>query len=322
MRFAILITSCALPAMAQDRAQDFVLDLPLDCTLGDTCYIQNYVDHDPTEAASDFRCGTLTYDAHKGTDFGLPSLAAMEAGVDVIASAAGQVRGVRNDMRDVLYTPDLAGEINGRDCGNGVVIAHDDGWETQYCHMKQGSVTVQTGDFVEAGDALGKIGLSGRTQFPHVHISVRRDGQTVDPFVPSGAVTCDAPSNDTLWADPLDTPEGGLISIGFADQVPDYEDVKAGTAATPTLSATDPIVLWAFAFGAQPDDVISIAFSGPDGPLFDTEDVLNRTQALFMRAGGLNAPDGGWPSGTFEGTVTHARGGTTLDTQSLKITLP
>jgi len=44
----------------------------------------------------------------------------MDAGVDVLASAAGTVRGVRNDMRDVLYTPELAGEINGRDCGNGV----------------------------------------------------------------------------------------------------------------------------------------------------------------------------------------------------------
>ena len=318
MRLAVLISSCAMPVMAQD----FSLDMPIDCTLGDTCYIQNYVDHDPTEGVSDFRCGVLSYDTHKGTDFGLPSLRAMQAGVDVLASAGGTVRGVRNDMRDVLYTPDLAGEINGRDCGNGVVIAHGDGWETQYCHMKEGSVAVLPGDLVEQGTVLGQVGLSGRTQFPHVHISVRRDGLVVDPFDPDGAIDCSAPSPDTLWADQLGTPQGGLINVGFANSVPDYDAVKAGTAAAQTLSADAPIVLWGFAFGARPDDVITIEIDGPDGPLFQTDDVLSRQQALFMRAGGLNPPDGGWTSGTYRGVVIHARDGAELDRQTITITLP
>lgn len=97
--------------------------LPVNCTLDDTCYIQNYVDHDPTSGASNFLCGPHTYDTHKGTDFALNSLTAMEAGIDVLAAASGVVQGVRNDMRDVLYTPDLDAEIDGRDCGNGWVIA-------------------------------------------------------------------------------------------------------------------------------------------------------------------------------------------------------
>ena len=87
----------------------------------------------------------------------------MERGVDVFASAPGTVRGVRNDMRDVLFTSDLSSEINGRDCGNGVVVAHDNGWETQYCHMREGSVSVIVGDLVEPGDVLSQVGLSGRT---------------------------------------------------------------------------------------------------------------------------------------------------------------
>lgn len=326
MRLAILITSCAMPVMAQDgaqdRTQDFSLALPIDCTLGDTCYIQNYVDHDPTEGASDFQCGALTYDTHKGTDFGLTSLAAMDAGVDVLVAAAGTVRGVRGDMRDVIYNDDLAGEVNGRDCGNGVVIAHENGWETQYCHMKEGSVTVLSGDIVDEGDVLGQVGLSGRTQFPHVHISVRRDGGIIDPFDPDGVITCGAASPDMLWQMPLDTPRGGLLTIGFADKVPDYANVKAGTAAAQALSPDAPIVLWAFAFGAQPDDILQIAFDGPDGPLFETEDVLTRQQALFMRAGGLNPPDDGWRSGRYSGTVVHLRSGVVLDRQTTTITLP
>ena len=205
MRLAVLMASCAMPVMAQDIS----LSLPIDCTLGDTCYIQNYVDHDPSDAASDFQCGGLTYDTHKGTDFGLISLAAMERGVDVFASAPGTVRGVRNDMRDVLFTSDLSSEINGRDCGNGVVVAHDNGWETQYCHMREGSVSVIVGDLVEPGDVLGQVGLSGRTQFPHVHISVRQGGQLVDPFAPDGVSNCGTLAPYTLWAVPIDTPAGG-----------------------------------------------------------------------------------------------------------------
>ncbi len=318
MRLALAMISCAMPAMAQD----FLLDQPIDCTLDQDCYIQNFVDHDPTEGASDFLCGALVYDTHKGTDFALHSLADMEAGVDVLASAAGTVRGTRNDMRDVYYTPDLASEINGRDCGNGVVIAHGDGWETQYCHLKEGSIVVQSGDQVQAGDTLGQVGLSGRTQFPHVHLSVRRGGIPVDPFDPDGAIACGSPSETTLWRDDITAPQGGLISIGFADGIPDYDDVKAGTAAATTLSPNAPIVLWAFAFGARPGDVIQIAFDGPDGPLFQTDDVLDRQQALVMRAGGLNVPDTGWLQGTYSGTVRHLRDGTLLDQQRAEITLP
>jgi D-3-phosphoglycerate dehydrogenase len=52
----------------------------------------------------------------------------------------------------------LRGEIAGRECGNGVVIAHEDGWETQYCHMRRGSVAVQPGERVARGQTLGLVG--------------------------------------------------------------------------------------------------------------------------------------------------------------------
>ena len=311
------MTSCAMPVMAQDIS----LSLPIDCTLGDTCYIQNYVDHDPSDAASDFQCGGLTYDTHKGTDFGLISLAAMERGVDVFASAPGTVRGVRNDMRDVLFTSDLSSEINGRDCGNGVVVAHDNGWETQYCHMREGSVSVIVGDLVEPGDVLGQVGLSGRTQFPHVHISVRQGGQLVDPFAPDGVINCGTLAPYTLWAVPIDTPARGLLSTGLSDSVPDYADLRAGTAAADALRPDAPVFLWAFAFGAQPGDVVTLTIDGPGGAIFETEDVLDRQRALFMRAGGLNPPDGGWQRGTYTGHVLHHRDGIELDRQTTSITL-
>ncbi len=65
------------------------LDLPLVCRLGETCWVANYVDVDPTEAARDFRCKGRTYNAHDGTDFAIRDRGVMEQGVRVVASYLG-----------------------------------------------------------------------------------------------------------------------------------------------------------------------------------------------------------------------------------------
>src|SRR5690348_11641542 len=38
------------------------LRVPVECEVGKTCFIQNLVDHDPGSGASDYMCGSLTYD--------------------------------------------------------------------------------------------------------------------------------------------------------------------------------------------------------------------------------------------------------------------
>jgi hypothetical protein len=80
----------ALPAGAFAQT-DFRLAWPAACTLGETCHIQQYYDHDAGPKAADFTCGTLSYDGHDGTDIALPTRAAMTAGVEVLASAPGTV---------------------------------------------------------------------------------------------------------------------------------------------------------------------------------------------------------------------------------------
>ena len=132
----------------------FELALPLDCRLGDSCYIQQFPDHDPGPGATDFTCGPLSYDGHDGTDIALPSRAAMAAGVAVLAAAPGVVKGVRDGVEDFIAA------IPGKESGNGVVIDHGDGWETQYCHLRRGSVRVKAGERVAAGQALGFVIVS------------------------------------------------------------------------------------------------------------------------------------------------------------------
>ncbi|EAQ04309.1 peptidase, M23/M37 family protein [Pseudooceanicola batsensis HTCC2597] len=295
-----------LPAGAEPR-----LAMPVDCTLGETCFIQNYMDRDPGPGARDFTCAGLSYDTHKGTDFGLPSLRAMTAGVDVHAAAPGVVRGVRDGMIDRVYTPQDEARIDGRDCGNGVVIQHGDGWETQYCHLMNGTVRVRSGQLVETGDVLGRIGLSGRTQFPHLHISVRHDGEPVDPFTPDGdPAACRTGEARTMWIDDITYQPGAIMAAGFATGVPDYETVKAGAAAVERLARdADALVLWGYAFGGRTGDVMTLRIEGPEGTFFETEQTLEKDQAQFYRAGGkrLRSP---LSPGRYSGHIALIRDGT------------
>ena len=217
---AALTLALALPAGA------FEFSRPIACTLGEDCHIQNHFDRDPGPGAADVACGHLTYDGHDGTDFALPDLAAMQAGVAVLAAAPGTVRGVRDGMPDIRVTDPAAPPLEGRDCGNGVAIDHGDGWETQYCHLRQGSLTVAPGDRVAAGQQIGLVGLSGNTEFPHVHLAIRKDGVALDPFAPEPDATCATAPADTLWADPIAYDPFGFTGAGFATAIPPFDTIN------------------------------------------------------------------------------------------------
>ncbi|NVK95638.1 M23 family metallopeptidase [Ruegeria pomeroyi] len=312
----LLLSLAALPA-----ASDPVLDLPIACTLGETCHIQQYVDRDPDTGARDFTCGGLSYDGHKGTDFSLATLAQMRAGVDVLASAPGIVTGMRDGVVDRIYGPENAAEVKGRECGNGVVVRHEDGWETQYCHLKQGSVRVRKGDRVQSGTVLGQVGISGKAQFPHVHLSVRHNGAVIDPFDTGETAQCGADAG-SLWRAAPDYDPGGMIDAGFADAVPDYVQVQDGTAARASLPAdAGALVFFILAFGGQAGDILRLSIEGPKGQLLQQDMELERTQARFFRAAGRRLKGASWPGGTYEGSAILMRGGVEIDRTNATVTV-
>lgn len=314
MRAAIAasLLSLASPSLAGDIS----LQSPIDCALGpgEACYIQNYLDHDPGPGFADFACQRLGYDGHNGTDFALRSFDALSQDVAVQAAAAGTIKAVRDGMADTLYRD--GDDLQGRDCGNGVVITHAEGWETQYCHLKNGSIAVQPGDRVDPGTRLGAVGLSGRTQFPHVHLSLRKNGSPVDPFAPRPRDTCsEDTAADTLWAEPIAYQPGGLLASGFSDRVPDYDTVKQGTAGRKKLGQSSAaLVLWGFGFGSRPGDVMTLRIRGPNGiEVFSTKAELTKTQAQYFRAGGRKTQNARWfQPGTYIGIVTLTRGARVL----------
>lgn len=94
---------------------------------------------------------------HKGLDF------AGKKGSDVIAVAAGIVtRAERN-----------AGY------GRMIEINHGNGYVTRYGHNSE--LLVKTGDHVEQGQTIAKMGASGRATGPHVHFEIIRNDKIVNP---------------------------------------------------------------------------------------------------------------------------------------------
>ena len=69
------------------------------------------MDHDPSSGASDMRCGPLTYDGHTGTDFANCDPRTQPDGMNVIASATGTIKALRDGIPDIAYTPTRASQL-------------------------------------------------------------------------------------------------------------------------------------------------------------------------------------------------------------------
>jgi len=312
----------AVPAMAEAP----VLGLPIDCELGKTCYIQQYMDLQEGDGVRDFGCGAASYEGHKGTDFRLLTTKDMEEGVDVLASADGRVLGVRNNMPDKLAVTDAdRAAYKGKECGNGLVLDHGGGWQTQYCHLKQGTVSVKKGQFIKAGDVLGQVGLSGKTQFPHVHLSVRKNGKKIDPFLNPNEITqCGELPKGNLWADDLQDALAyqptQIINLGFADGRITMDDIEREVYAayTPSRRAS-ALVGYVRVINLAKGDQIRMTLTGPEGEIISkTYDPVDRSKAQFMQFAGKKAPRGGWAAGNYTATAEIIRNGRVLLAQNIE----
>lgn len=288
------------------------LDLPVACTPGEDCFIQQYVDRDAGPGVRDYTCGAETYDGHDGTDIRLRTTEDVKKGVAVLAAAPGKVMGLRDGEPDrLIRSEEDRAKVADRECGNGVRIDHGDGWVTQYCHLRRGSVTAKEGDTVEAGAKLGEIGYSGEAAFPHVHLAVSKDDETVDPFLTEPDPAC-GKEGQALWSvktkAALPYQAGTLLGLGISDHPIELEELEDGAPlAQPTPDT--PVVTYMWAINLQKDDVIALKLMRGDEVLVDNFETLDRNKAQMMLFAGKKAPQGGWPKGSYTGTVTVTRGG-------------
>lgn len=315
---APLLLAAATPAAAPPS-----LGFPLACRIGVSCEVQNYVDRDPGPGAADYRCGRETYQDHNGVDIRLLDMAAQKKGVTVLAAAPGVVSRLRDGVADVSVRAAGAASVKGQECGNGVIVDHGGGWETQYCHMARGSIAVKPGQKVAAGAPLGRVGLSGNTEYPHLHVTVRHDGKVVDPFAPDPAEAGCA-LKKPLWTPAamaqLGYKQGAVLNAGFAAGPVKMEDVEAGGVAPPGAGAAY-VVAYARAIDLQAGDVIALSLVSPTGATLAQRSLppLESAKAQHIAYIGVKRPAAGWPAGTYKASYTVTRQGRPAVTRSWRI---
>jgi peptidase M23-like protein len=295
--------------------------------LGSTCFVQNYVDHHHGGESRDYQCGSRTYDGHDGTDIRLQDLAAQRAGVDVLAAASGRVVGARDGMADVSVRVIEKAAIAGKECGNGVVLEHENGWRTQYCHMAKGSIRVKPGDQVARGQAIGLIGLSGDTEFPHLHITVRQAASVVDPFA-FGASLDSCKEGRPIWtgmpSDQLQYRPREILNYGFSAVAPTMELIESGEVKSHLPSGqSDALAAYVRVIGLQQGDVQALSIAGPDGGVFseNASSALENNKAQYFISTGRKRKTSTWPKGTYTATYRLTRDGTELLRKSFELKL-
>ncbi|MGA9637616.1 M23 family metallopeptidase [Flavobacterium sp.] len=71
-------------------------------------------------------------------------------------------------------------DANASGFGNHVVIRHGYGYETLYAHMSK--YNCRAGQRIKRGDVIGFVGSTGRSEGPHLHYEVHKDGKVVNPL--------------------------------------------------------------------------------------------------------------------------------------------
>ena len=63
--------------------------------------------------------------------------------------------------------------------GNYVIISHHSGYKTLYGHMS--SILVSKGQYVYTTTKIGKVGSTGQSTGPHLHFTVYKNGNSINP---------------------------------------------------------------------------------------------------------------------------------------------
>ncbi len=303
----------AAPTPEDVDAPPIAFDLPIDCEPGIDCWVFKYVDLDPGPGTADFGCGSMTHDGHKGTDIALAHFARIRDGVAVRAAADGIVRAIRDEMPDIPQGRPDSPDVAQRQCGNAVIIDHAAGWTSTYCHLHRGSVRVTPGQTVRSGTHIGDVGLSGYTNFPHLHFGVLYQNRVVDPFTGvSGARSCTI-GRAPLWQrhvlDRLPYRSAIIHNVGFSDTIPDAAAIRSGEL-TQTLFApgADSLAFWIEIAGLRKNDLISMRLTDPSGqPVALRSERAKDDQPRIWLAVGVQVSDGTLRSGAYRGEVTVTR---------------
>ena len=303
-------------------------DLPIQCQIGADCWVMNYVDYGPDDGKkTDMACLGRTYDGHKGTDFAIIDDAAMRTGVNVVAPRDGTILKVRDGELDQWSTPEQIEYIKKqrKECGNAIMIDHGSDVKTIYCHLKKNSIVVKQGQVVKTGDKLAQVGLSGMTEFPHLHFGVLKKNKVLDPFTGYKNNQKCGRRGTSLWNKnvKLDYQPVVIQSLGFSQNIPKLDDIEQDASSPKTLSLKeDKIMFWMVLLGVQEKDEIDILVKDSNGKNFIARRMVqDKTRARQFYYAGKKLEGKRLPEGAYIGEVRVTRPDKDYSTNSFQAIL-
>ena len=159
------------------------------------------------------------YKGHNGTDYAAPVGTPLYAMGDGVISSAG-----------------MAG-------ANGIKVAidHGNGYRVVYCHLSRLG-KFRAGSMVKAGACIGYVGNTGRSTGPHLHLSIYKNKQAIDPETICRGLRGRAPDEATANAgSPGQAAPAGMT---YAD------NTQSGDGGVPGLGVTKPRVVKSSSAGA------------------------------------------------------------------------
>ena len=309
---ALLAGAILAPGSAAD-GNNPAFSLPLACKVGTDCWVQNLVDMRAGKGVRDPFCGGAAFDNHKGTDIRVRTLAELKKGISILAMAPGKIVALRDGMADHLVENQSdVRRIQNKECGNGVIVRHKGNWTTQFCHMEQGSVVVKKGQRVKRGQVLGRMGLSGHTTFPHIHVTVRKGKQVIDPLTgqpQSKGCSTSATLDSTLWNDAaaaqVTGPSTAILAAGFSGG-PVKRNQAMKNQVEP-MTAAGPLIFYANAINLKKGDRLALKVTGPKGEVVNSEgEPVATPKATWTSYAGRR---GKIATGTYRGRANLVRAG-------------
>lgn len=103
---------------------------------------------------------------------GIKGASTNHQGIDLAAKAGTSIKSLRDGKVVASYYHNAQGHV--------IRVQQDDGIVAQYQHM-QGKSALKVGQSVTAGQEVGKVGSTGVSSGPHLHLEIKQNGQNIDP---------------------------------------------------------------------------------------------------------------------------------------------
>jgi len=298
-----ILTATFSPVLPTDLPQTFVW--PVAGMPNQDFMINNYVDVDPRLGwQCDYRGGPFTYDGHDALDIAAATFSEQDAGIPIVAAAAGTVVTMSDGHFDREVT------ANSR-LANSVIIDHGNGWRSYYWHLAANSITVQVGETVDQGHLLGLMGSSGYSTGSHLHWATYYKNAKVETFY--------APT--AYWSSPLPyqgdaTPTVMKSGISNYDPTNEMSEGPSTTHVFPT-SQNWSAYYWCVISNPQSSSRFAATLYRPDGTVSAQSTPMTIGQRHLLRWWNFGAD---WKTVPGDWQVALTADGVEIDRRSFTVT--